>query len=152
MTDRRGFLGRAAAAVGGLFAALFGVPAAATLIDPALRGAGSSWVDAGSAVDLTAGAPRRFTFEVEAGWERRRDVGYLVRDGADVLAFHARCTHLGCRVRPGADGFVCPCHDGAFSRRGEPVTGPPEAPLTRFETRVRKGRVEVRIRPGDAFA
>lgn len=150
MDDRRGFLGRAAAVVGGLFAALFGVPAAATLIDPALRGAGSSWVDAGSAVDLTPDAPRRFTFEVEAGWERRGDVGYLVRDGADVFAFHARCTHLGCRVRPADEGFVCPCHDGVFSRRGEPVSGPPEAPLTRFETRVRKGRVEVRIRPDDA--
>jgi len=145
MDDRRGFLGRATAAVGGLFAALFGVPAAATLVDPAVRGAGSRWVDAGSAVELTAGTPQRFTFEVEAGWERRRDVGYLVRDGADVLALSARCTHLGCKVRPGKEGFSCPCHGGAFSRRGEPIAGPPKRPLARFETRVQKGRIEVRV-------
>ena len=150
---RRGFLARIAAAA----AALFGLPGLAALLDPALRGAGGRWIDAGPIGALAEGEPRRFAFSVPAGWETRPRTVFLVRKGDAVIALDATCTHAGCMVRPalaegasagelgGAPGaFVCPCHGGAFSLEGEPVRRPVTRPLARLETRVEGGRVEVR--------
>jgi nitrite reductase/ring-hydroxylating ferredoxin subunit len=138
--NRRGFLAGVAA--------FFGLPGLAPLLDPALRGAKARWIDVGPLEALPEGLPKRFTFPVRAGWERREKSGFLVRRGEQVIAFDATCTHAGCAVRsegaPGA-GFVCPCHGGAFSLDGEPVKKPVKAPLARFETRVEGGSVKVRV-------
>jgi len=149
--DRRGFARRALTALGALFAALFGIPAAATVADPALRASEGRWVPAGRADDVKDGAALRFTYEVRSGWETRRRAGYLVRagaegeDGAEIVGFDARCTHLGCTVRAQDGEFRCPCHGGRFSLEGEPTHSPVTEPLRRFETRVRDGAVEVRV-------
>ena len=52
------------------------------------------------------------------------------RDGAFV-AFDARCTHMGCPVKPDVEtgGFACPCHGGRFDAQGTPTAGPPQKPL-----------------------
>lgn len=67
-------------------------------------------------------------------------------DAADFLALSSVCPHLGCRVHwEGASNrFFCPCHNGAFDRAGNPVSGPPQAanqPLIRFPIRVEDGLV-----------
>jgi Rieske Fe-S protein len=41
------------------------------------------------------------------------------------------CTHLGCRVKPLAGGFECPCHRSRYDREGRPVAGPAARPLAR---------------------
>lgn len=144
--DRRGFVRRALGAVGALFGALFGVPGLAVVVDPALSGASAGWADAGSAAEVGEGRPKRFSYEVESGWEKSRQVGFLVRRGGEIVAYHARCTHLGCIVRASESGFRCPCHGGAFDLDGEPEKGPVTEPLRRFETRVDEaGRIQVRI-------
>jgi isorenieratene synthase len=53
------------------------------------------------------------------------------RKGAGYVAFDGRCTHMGCSVTPDAltGGFSCPCHAGQFDASGNPVSGPPKAPL-----------------------
>jgi Rieske Fe-S protein len=143
--DRRGFARRVLAGVGALFAAVFGVPAAATVVDPALRSRKSGWTDVGAASELKEGAPTRAAYRVAAGWEEREQPVFLIRTGEAVVALSATCTHAGCRVRFKDDRFRCPCHGGVFSREGEPLEGPPKRPLGRHDVRIRDGRVEIRL-------
>lgn len=142
--ERRRLLRRLGAAVGAFLAALVGIPAGATVLDPLLRRSDSGWTDAGPADAVREGTATQFTYEVRAGWESRRQVGFLVREGETIVAFSARCTHAGCTLRLRGGRFLCPCHAGVFSLSGRPLEGPPEAPLERLETRVREGRIEVR--------
>ena len=54
---------------------------------------------------------------------------YVGRRDTGFVAFDARCTHMGCPVRPDDRGFACPCHGGHYSRDGVPDAGPPQRPL-----------------------
>ena len=55
----------------------------------------------------------------------------IVRDGEDVRAFSAICTHQGCVVASPQDGSIaCPCHGSVFdAATGEVTQGPATAPL-----------------------
>ena len=48
----------------------------------------------------------------------------LFRGAAGIYAISIVCTHLGCIVKPTADGFECPCHGSAYDRDGSVVKGP----------------------------
>ena len=54
------------------------------------------------------------------------------------LAFSAVCTHLGCVIKWQGDKgeFLCPCHAGRFSARGEVLSGPPPQPLPELQVEV----------------
>ncbi|NTW64058.1 MAG: Rieske 2Fe-2S domain-containing protein [Chlorobiaceae bacterium] len=56
------------------------------------------------------------------------------KEGSGYSAFDARCTHMGCPVAPHPEsgGFFCPCHAGKFDAAGNPVSGPPKAPLQKL--------------------
>ena len=60
---------------------------------------------------------------------------YVTRRAGGFIALDARCTHMGCPVRPAidvgeaGDGFACPCHGGRFDADGKPTAGPPQRPL-----------------------
>ena len=53
----------------------------------------------------------------------------LFRDGEGVYAISTICTHLGCIVKPSAEGFECPCHGSRFAGNGSVVKGPAPRPL-----------------------
>ena len=53
----------------------------------------------------------------------------LFRDADGVYALSTVCTHLGCIVKPAADGFECPCHGSRFAATGGVVKGPAPRPL-----------------------
>ncbi|MDH4063898.1 MAG: Rieske 2Fe-2S domain-containing protein [Acidobacteriota bacterium] len=53
----------------------------------------------------------------------------LFRDEGGVHAISIVCTHLGCIVKPVADGFECPCHGSRFGHDGEVTRGPAPSPL-----------------------
>jgi Rieske Fe-S protein len=142
--DRRGFFRRMLSGLGALFAAIFGIPSLAAVSDPALADAAGGWSEAAPEGDLVEGEARRFVYEIRAGWETRKEAGYLVRGGERVTAFSARCTHLGCKIRFKEGEFQCPCHGGAFDLRGRPIRDPVTEPLRILETRVVDGRIEVR--------
>lgn len=54
----------------------------------------------------------------------------LFRDAEGVYAISLICTHLGCIVKPTAQGFECPCHGSAFARDGSVTRGPAPRALT----------------------
>jgi cytochrome b6-f complex iron-sulfur subunit len=39
------------------------------------------------------------------------------------------CTHLGCTVKQGTDGFSCPCHGSRYDPAGVVLRGPAQKPL-----------------------
>jgi Rieske Fe-S protein len=58
---------------------------------------------------------------------------FVLRDNAGFAVVGAVCTHLGCIVAPGPDGFACPCHGSRFGRDGKVVRGPAPSPLAWYE-------------------
>lgn len=57
-----------------------------------------------------------------------------------IYAVSLVCTHLGCVVKQGADGFQCPCHGSLFDFDGKVVKGPAPSPLPWFKVTSRGER------------
>ncbi|NMO90944.1 Rieske (2Fe-2S) protein [Actinomycetospora sp. TBRC 11914] len=103
------------------------------------------WVDVGAVAELPEGTPVQRT---------TGDVGVVVvRRGDEVLALGERCPHASAPLSDGelttADGaecVVCPWHGSVFRLTdGGVVHGPATAPAAVFPTRVRDGRLELRV-------
>lgn len=62
-----------------------------------------------------------------------------------VLAFDARCPHLGCAVRGASKLFICPCHGSLFDLTGAVKNGPATSGLTELATTFDGATVTVRI-------
>jgi nitrite reductase/ring-hydroxylating ferredoxin subunit/uncharacterized membrane protein len=74
----------------------------------------------------------------------------LVRRGATIHAISNRCAHRGCSLNEGdftgLNRVVCPCHGSTYSLDdGAVLHGPTTAPQRAYLTRVRDGKVEVRL-------
>jgi len=69
---------------------------------------------------------------------RKQSVVFIEKDGDAYRALSATCSHLGCRVNwdAASSTYKCPCHGGVYDRRGNVVSGPPPAPLTKVNVRV----------------
>ena len=140
--SRRDFVKVTTGIVGGLIAAVVGLPAIAYLLDPAFKAGGKEgWGAIGKLSDMQVGVPYPFSFtRVQVnGWERTSTShgGFAIRrseDPQDLLVLNSRCTHLGCTVnwKGEAQAFVCPCHDAKFSKEGAVLGGPPPRPLDRY--------------------
>jgi cytochrome b6-f complex iron-sulfur subunit len=59
--------------------------------------------------------------------------------------FSLQCTHQGCIVKFSEQNkeFQCPCHKGVYNIKGEVIKGPPPAPLKKYATVVKNGRIIV---------
>jgi nitrite reductase/ring-hydroxylating ferredoxin subunit len=59
-------------------------------------------------------------------YTRFRDHGFfIVRQGANLFALSAICTHRKCKLEAEPDQtFYCPCHDSTFDRNGKVTRGP----------------------------
>ena len=53
----------------------------------------------------------------------------IFQDAEGVFAISTVCTHLGCIVKPTAEGFECPCHGSRFAADGSVTRGPAPQPL-----------------------
>lgn len=73
-------------------------------------------------------------------------------DGQDVVVarptattaacFSARCTHMGCTVKPNGAKLSCPCHGSQFNAvTGAVLNGPASAPLNKIDVTVANGEV-----------
>lgn len=74
-------------------------------------------------------------------------------ESGEVCAIAATCSHLGGPLDEGkrdGDTVTCPWHGSRFDLcTGEVRGGPAVYPQPRYETRVRSGKVEIRIAKGD---
>jgi menaquinol-cytochrome c reductase iron-sulfur subunit len=136
--DRRAFLGAAAA-----------LPLATALGACGGSGSGppSDWHRVGRLDELAADSyvQRQVRTIAHAGDLGR--TGAHVRRGRgnepQVVAFAARCPHLGCPTRfvPASKKFVCPCHGAVFGFGGSVEGGPAQRPMARWDATVHKGDV-----------
>jgi cytochrome b6-f complex iron-sulfur subunit len=67
----------------------------------------------------------------------------LFRDAGGIYAISTICTHLGCIVRPSAQGFECPCHGSMFAPDGTVTRGPAPRPLRWLSVSVNGGTIVV---------
>lgn len=69
------------------------------------------------------------------------------RSDGGLLAFNARCTHLGCSVsyRPDQQKYVCPCHTSAFNLDGQRTNEIPPRNLDELEVKIVDNEVWVRF-------
>jgi len=56
----------------------------------------------------------------------------LIHDESGLYAISTTCTHLGCRVNPSPEGFLCPCHGSRFDLQGNVLNGPAKEHLHPF--------------------
>jgi menaquinol-cytochrome c reductase iron-sulfur subunit len=115
------------------------------------RGSGR-WVRTLKLEQLKEGEPKRVAVidDRRDAWtiEKHVELGsvWLVRRGAEVVAFSAVCPHLGCSVNAVDAGFACPCHTSAFETNGTRKSGPSPRDLDRLATRIEEGHVAVDFR------
>jgi cytochrome b6-f complex iron-sulfur subunit len=59
-----------------------------------------------------------------------------------VVAFSARCTHMGCTVAPAGKKLNCPCHGSVYdAASGKVLNGPAPRPLKKVDVHVAAGEV-----------
>jgi nitrite reductase/ring-hydroxylating ferredoxin subunit len=87
----------------------------------------------------------------------RREAGEIavlvVRRGDEFAVLHEKCSHMSgplaegeLTTEGGVDCVMCPWHGSVFRLDdGRPVHGPATAPQQRLDSRVREGRLEVRM-------
>jgi menaquinol-cytochrome c reductase iron-sulfur subunit len=144
--SRRDFIKITTGVIGGVITAVIGVPIVGYLIDPALReNKTGAPMAIGKLENIPVGTPFPFSFTITKvnGWERTASSfgGFILRkseDPKDIIILSSRCTHLSCRVNWKEDvkKFVCPCHDANFDADGKVLSGPPPAPLGRFQYQI----------------
>ena len=75
----------------------------------------------------------------------------LIRmDEGSYRALGARCTHLGCRVRPGKHVLRCPCHGAVFDLAGTVIRGPARKPLPRYAVETTEENLEIVVERTEA--
>jgi len=54
----------------------------------------------------------------------------LINGDQGFAAINLVCSHLGCTVESGVDGFSCPCHGSLYDLQGNVKQGPATKPLS----------------------
>jgi quinol---cytochrome c reductase iron-sulfur subunit, bacillus type len=152
MTRRRAFT-IAAQGVGGVAGLAIVLPAVGFAIAPIFERGKEHWEAVGPVGNFVEDTYRQVVFtETEGIGEIGKATAY-VRKGSpelgenakELIALSNRCAHLGCPVRfvEAAGNFICPCHGGVYDFQGKRIGGPPVRPLDHFQTRIRRGQVEL---------
>ena len=90
------------------------------------------------------------TYEAPAGQKvvvtRLKDRG----EPDDFIALSSVCPHLGCQVHweSNNERFFCPCHNGAFNKSGQPISGPPKnskKALPRYPLKIENGLLFIEV-------
>ena len=151
-TDRRKFLSRLSVTLGGIGAALVGIPSIGFLLG--LRKTPQVWRTVGKLNDFRLGSTVDVSFldPSPLPWSgvTAQTAAWLRRVGDDqFIAFSMNCTHLGCPVRWLADAnlFMCPCHGGVFYADGAVAAGPPPKRLNQYPVRVQNDEVQILTSP-----
>jgi Rieske Fe-S protein len=134
MLDRRTFLRRAVAGVGGVIAAVVGIPAIRYLFDPLTRSRrNDDFIRLLPLSALAAGQTVRVAVTRDKSDAYTHyppgTIGqvFLTRDGeTGVRCLQVICPHLGCAIDylPDRGSFACPCHASDFDATGRRLSGP----------------------------
>jgi menaquinol-cytochrome c reductase iron-sulfur subunit len=151
---RRRFFEKVSLALGGLCAAILGVPLVGFVIAPLLRKAPDEWLPLGKVDDFGIGKTVNVTIMDPsslpwAGVTSKSAVWLRRVTEENFIAFSVHCTHMGCPVRwqAGSKLFMCPCHGGVFYADGTVASGPPPAPLVRHQVKMANGQVFLKAAP-----
>ncbi|MGH2448070.1 MAG: ubiquinol-cytochrome c reductase iron-sulfur subunit [Chloroflexota bacterium] len=154
LLTREGFLTLVVAGVGGLASLVVAIPIVGYIFSPLILTSPEKWRDVGPLSKFTIGTTTKVAFKANGSlaWSGTTSLqgAWLRRTGdTTFIAFALYCTHLGCPVHWIAMPriFLCPCHGGVYNADGTVAGGPPPRPLFRYDTRVRRGRVEVKTHP-----
>ena len=65
------------------------------------------------------------------------------REGFNITAFSAVCTHLDCLVgyRKNEKDIICNCHGSTFNSDGIPLQGPAKEPLRKYDLKIAGDRI-----------
>ena len=129
---RREFLRNVLGLIGGL-AGLGFLGTIAAYFSPRRKAAGRNLLVSKEGTPIPAKKLQTAPYVVGLGIDGEPTI--VVRQGKELRAFSAVCTHLGCLVKwqPAESQFVCPCHGGKFDANGINIAGPPPAPLRRYQ-------------------
>jgi nitrite reductase/ring-hydroxylating ferredoxin subunit/plasmid stabilization system protein ParE len=136
-----GIAAGAAAVVGAGADRLLDAPAEGTVeAAPTLEPNVGQWRTVAASAELPEGGA--------AGFDLGSVAGFVARQGGEVAAVSAMCTHLGCRLALNAPArrLDCPCHQTSFALGGQLLTHQlpaAPAPLPRFRVREQDGSVQV---------
>lgn len=150
--SRRKFFEKLSLALGGLCAAVIGLPLIGFIFAPLFRKPpGEKWIAIGKPNDFQIGKTVAVTVVDPsplpwAGVTAKSAVWLRRESENNFIAFSVNCTHLGCPVRwlEGAQLFMCPCHGGVYYSDGNVAAGPPPRPLFRYDVRVQNGEVQMK--------
>lgn len=152
--SRRRFFARLSITLGGVCAAILGVPLVGFVIAPFFRKAPVAWIDAGKVDNFEIGKTVQVPYPDPSPlpWAgiTARSSAWLKRNSKDEFtAFSVHCTHMGCPIRwlPDAGLFMCPCHGGVYYADGTVAAGPPPKPLVRYPVEVVNGDVKIKVVP-----
>lgn len=152
--SRRRFFEKVSIILGGVCAAILGVPLVGFVVAPLFRKAPDEWLTLGKVDDFQVGKTVNVTITNPASlpWAgvTSKSAAWLRRvSQQQFIAFSVHCTHMGCPVRwlQEAQLFMCPCHGGVYYADGSVAAGPPPAPLTRHEVRIVQGEVQLKAAP-----
>lgn len=72
---------------------------------------------------------------------------FIVREGSQLLALSAFCTHRRCKLAAQSDrSFYCRCHGSTFDPNGKVTEGPAKRDLSQLSLTVNeKGKVLVKV-------
>ena len=104
-----------------------------------LNVADGQWVPVVSTAAVASGQAVRFSSAAVQG--------FVVNVDGQYDALSAVCTHMGCilKFNAAAGSLDCPCHGASFNLEGSPIKSEYLKSLTRIESRVRQGMVEVQV-------
>jgi menaquinol-cytochrome c reductase iron-sulfur subunit len=151
LLNRETFLSLITLSVGGLAGLVVGIPIVGYVLSPLINQAPNIWRDIGAVSKYKVGETVEVAFQSNAtqpwaGTTAKQAV-WLRRDSGDrFIAFAIYCPHLGCPVHWLADPqiFLCPCHGSVFNGDGTVAGGPAPRRLFTYDTRVVRGRVQIR--------
>lgn len=153
MFDRRRTMQWVGIAIAGFVAGVsFVVPLAGYFLAPLLRPKPDEWIDIGGVDDFTENQTKLVTYVSpnRGPWDgmTAKTGAYVRRNGPeDFVVFAVNCTHLGCPVNwfPESGLFLCPCHGGVYYSDGEHASGPPPRGLYKYEQKIEKSRLFIRV-------
>jgi menaquinol-cytochrome c reductase iron-sulfur subunit len=163
---RKGFMGMATLAMGGLISLVAGIPVVAYALHPIIQQPADVWrnlrlgTNSGAAgapvtVDtIPIGLTQRVVYEnpgtLPWAGATAKNFAYLRRIGSrEFVAFSPICTHLGCPVNwlQEAKLFLCPCHGSVYNQDGSVAGGPAPLPLYHLPVRVVGRQVQLKTQP-----